>query len=86
MPDRNNKITGFSGDTLQVFSLKPAVKNTDFSPQTLKQTGTYPKKTPPSCGFFKDFSFIIAKYTNFFPTKQPRQNTVKKTKNYRKFV
>ena len=70
MPDRNNKMTGFSGDTLQVFNLKPAAKKHGFFAPTLKQTGNYPKKPHHHAAFSKTFLLLSPKAPAFPPQKQ----------------
>ena len=86
MSDRNNKKRTFERPLID-FQLKTCCKKHWFFAPNTQTNRNLPQKTPPSCGFFKDFSFIITKSTCFSPTKtDPRWNTVKQTKNHRKFV
>ena len=69
MPDRNNKITGFTGDTLQVFNLTPAAKNTEFSPQHSNKPEITQKKHHHHAAFSKTFLLLSPKSPAFSPQK-----------------
>lgn len=80
MPDRNNKITGFSGDTLQVFNLKPTAKNTEFSPQHSNKPELTPKNPRHHAAFSKTFLLLSPKSPAFFPTTLPNETLWNKQK------